>query len=516
VKWVLKVKTQADGSLDKFKARLVAKGFTQIEGQDFTVTFAPVSDYTTARMFLAICAVKKYHLLQLDVKNAFLYGEMDAHVYMKQPEGYSDGTNRVCKLVKSLYGLKQSPRMWYEKLSNALHRHGFTTSSYDDALFINRKAKSTVWCLVYVDDILMMSADEESLHLCAAKLRSEFEMTVTDEPSQYLGMNISKNKKTGEITISQEKYIQTMVKRYDVKPLRKTYTPIIPPLARIDKNEEEAMSQYEYQAMVGSLIYAATCSRPDIQFGVGYASQGNSIRCETLVDVVEGILNYMAHTKSSHLKYGGEGATLDLKGYSDASFGANCRVEDQRSNYGWIYTLGGSAISWEAKRFDHTSLSTTEAEYMACKEATKQAIYLRGLLADFDTPQLAPTPILMDNEAAITVAKSESFSRKLRHVNASVQWVREQLKAKIVSLHFVRTDEQGADFLTKALGRMQHNHCCKLNGINVAYEFEPYMVPDRVRKGKAPMHEEKDRAETSAAGEARAQAKMTEQTKGDC
>jgi len=121
---------------------------------------------------------------------------------------------------------------------------------------------------------------------------------------------------------------------------------------------------------------------------------------------------------------------------------------------------------------------------MACKEATKQAIYLRGLLTDFDTPQLAPTPLLMDNEAAITVAKSESFSRKLIHVNASVQWVREQLKAKIVSLHIVRTDEQGADFLTKALGRMQHNHCCKLNGINVVYKFEPYMVPDRVRREK--------------------------------
>ena len=176
---------------------------------------------------------------------------------------------------------------------------------------------------------------------------------------------------------------------------------------------------------------------------------------------------------STNLMYGGEQATLGLKGYCDASFGANRRVEDQRSNYGWIFTLGGSAVSWEAKRFDHTSLSTTEAEYMACKEATKQAHYLRGLLEEFGTPQLAPTPLSMDNEAAITIAKSESFSKKLRHVNSSVQWVREQIKAEVVSLHFVRTTDQAADFLIKALGRIQHNQCCKLNGINLNYEFEP-------------------------------------------
>ena len=149
---------------------------------------------------------------------------------------------------------------------------------------------------------------------------------------------------------------------------------------------------------------------------------------------------------------------------------------------------------------------------MACKEATKQIIYLRGLLEEFETPQLTPTPLAMDNEAAITIATSEAFSKKLRHVNTSVQWVREQIKAEVVSLHFVRSEEQGADFLTKALSRIQHNECCKLNGINVVYEFEPYMVPDRVRKGKALMEESSDYAETSAAGEARARAqKMGEQ-----
>ena len=140
--------------------------------------------------------------------------------------------------------------MWYERLSSALKRHGFHTSHYDDALFINNSVKPTVWCLVYVDDILMMSTSKKTLNMCVEKLKSEFEMTVSEEPSQYLGMNVTKNQETGEITISQEKYIQTMIKRYDVVAPRKTYTSIIPPLDRVSRRDEEAMGQYEYQAKV--------------------------------------------------------------------------------------------------------------------------------------------------------------------------------------------------------------------------------------------------------------------------
>ena len=163
VKWIFKIKTQADGSLDKFKARLVARGFSQIEGKDFFKTFAPVTDYTTARIFLAITAVNKLALVQLDVKNAFLYGAMDADVYMKQPDGYTDGTYKVCKLIKSLYGLKQSPRMWYLKLEEALNKQLFSKSTSDEALFI-KKEGGAVYCLVYVDDILMASGNRQLLN----------------------------------------------------------------------------------------------------------------------------------------------------------------------------------------------------------------------------------------------------------------------------------------------------------------------------------------------------------------
>ena len=123
MKWVFKVKTDANGSFDKFKARLVAKGFTRILAEDFFQIFAPMSDYTTSRMLLSVAAVRKHTIIQLDVKNTFMYGDIDAQIYMKQPKGYHDGTSKVCNLVKALYGLKQSPHMWYHKLFEILEKH---------------------------------------------------------------------------------------------------------------------------------------------------------------------------------------------------------------------------------------------------------------------------------------------------------------------------------------------------------------------------------------------------------
>ena len=226
VKWVFKVKTNADGSLDKFKARLVAKGFTQIEGEDFYQIFAPVSDYTTARMLLAVAAVRKHAIIQLDVKNAFLYGDIDAQIYMKQPEGYHDGTSRVCKLVKALYGLKQSPRMWYHKLSEILRKHQFRMSIHDEALFISDKSpENPVWCLIYVDDILMTSPSAQVLNETVDALKEDLTLTSTETLSQYLGMNLWKTE-AGEICLSAEKYAEKLQGEFQLSSGgKRVYTP---------------------------------------------------------------------------------------------------------------------------------------------------------------------------------------------------------------------------------------------------------------------------------------------------
>ena len=227
VKWVFKIKTNADGSLSRFKARLVAKGFSQIYGNDFYETFAPVSDFTTARSFLAVAAARNLSLVQLDVKNAFLYGTMDATVFMKQPEGYHDGTDKVCKLVKSHYGLKQSPKLWYDKLAQSLHALGFTKSPNDDALFTLPHAIPQ-YCLLYVDDILLSSPSKPALDLTIAALQREYTLTVTTSFSQYLGMNFSRSA-DGSITLSCEKYLSKIASRYS--PSKPAYTPLPTPIS---------------------------------------------------------------------------------------------------------------------------------------------------------------------------------------------------------------------------------------------------------------------------------------------
>ena len=268
---------------------------------------------------------------------------------------------------------------------------------------------------------------------------------------------------------------------YDVKLTgRRVYTPMVP-ISTPEDEGEPFETQYAYQAKVGSLLYAATCGRPDIQHPVSYVSQGNQTRTKSLVDKVERILKYCAQSKAAHLTYGKKGATLDLVGYCDASFGANCLSKDQRSNYGWIFLLGGSAISWTSKKFDSTSLSTTTAEYMAIKEATQQAMHLRELLQDFESEQTAPTVLYGDNEASIKIANGEAFCKKLRHVNAAVQWVREELRNGVITLKPVKTDQQAADYLTKPLYKAQHASCCQLSGLNLVHTFgqqskEPYQL----------------------------------------
>ena len=171
-------------------------------------------------------------------------------------------------------------------------------------------------------------------------------------------------------------------------------------------------------------------------------------------------------SKNYGLKYGGEDKNLTLSSLCDASFGANVKGEDQRSSYGWLFTLGGAAVSWTAKRHENTSMSTAEAEMMSAKEAFTQAIHLRSVLIDLGTPQPEATNVHIDSQAAYQAALGEYFSKRLKHVNADLQWVRERLEKKIVRLVLVRSENQSADFLTKPVSKVALKRHLKTIGIN--------------------------------------------------
>ena len=203
-KWVYKVKLKADGSVERYKARLVAKGYTQQEGVDFTETFSPVAKLATVKVVLALAAIKNWHLLQLDVNNAFLHGDLTEEVYMTLPPRFhskEESQQQVCRLNKSLYGFKQASRQWYAKFSSALLSHGFTQSKYDYTLFTKVKGSSFIALLVYVDDIIVASNDLLAANELKELLNKQFKLKDLENLKYFLGLEVARNDKG--ISISQ-------------------------------------------------------------------------------------------------------------------------------------------------------------------------------------------------------------------------------------------------------------------------------------------------------------------------
>ena len=455
VKWILRVKTKADGSFERCKARLVARGFTQIAGEDFGETFAPVTDYTTARMLLSVAACRRLHLRQLDIKNAFLYGDLDAEVYMLQPPGYEDGTGRVCKLIKSLYGLKQSPRMWYHRLRDELESLGFLSSSHDEAFFIHRHSSHPVYMIVYVDDIILASSSEKRLDVVVRLLQECFTLRVMPTVEMYLGMNITCGS-DGSITLSQHKYLESLMEKFAVPPGTSSH----PLFSKAPPSSTDAMlDETAVRTRIGSLQFAASNTRPDIALAVSRFAQQQCDISPPLCRSIEKTFQYLRGTAEHGLRYGGEGMELQLVGYSDSAHGGDTGSEDKRATYGWVFLLGGSAISWASKRFNSITLSTAESEFMAAKEATLQAIHLRCLLEEMGVEVREPTPLHVDNTAAITLSVTENRSRRMKHVAIAVQWLREQVQSGVVELRYIPSGQQVADFLTKWLPRDRFEAC---------------------------------------------------------
>ncbi|CAI7846041.1 unnamed protein product [Closterium sp. NIES-53] len=227
VKWTYRMKVKGDGTLNRFKACLVAKGFSQMPGTDYTETFSAVAKYTTVRCLLVMATVKDLHIHQMDVKKVFLYGKLDKEIYMVQPKGYSDGTTNVCKLLKSLYGLKQAPQVWFHTVEVSLLTQGFTKSQFDAALYILCTSEGeSLWLLVYVDDILLVSASLSLLTHIKGMLTQDFIMTDMGEPSHYLGMNIVRDRTTKSLFISQQRYTEKVLSRFGLLDCNPVETPL--------------------------------------------------------------------------------------------------------------------------------------------------------------------------------------------------------------------------------------------------------------------------------------------------
>lgn len=446
-KWVYKVKNGLDGQV-RFKARLVAQGYSQKFGEDYNEVFAPVVKQTVLRCFLAVATLKKMEVLHIDVKNAFLNGELLDDVYMKQPLGFEvkNKSKKVYKLKKSLYGLKQSARCWNEKLHSTLLKLGFRRGQADPCIYNKQEGELFIFILLYVDDMLVACQDINMTRKTIDQISKVFKITNLGPISTYLGVQVERDEQ-GVYYIHQEKYIDHVLTEYNLKDSKTSKIPMDPGYFKeLSTTEDFLQNNDEYRRIIGSLLYLVVNSRPDIAVSVSILSR--KVSKPTSRDLIElrRVLKYLKGSKDLKLKLGGF-AGFNLEGFADSDWAGD--LEDRKSTSGYIFKFGGGIVSWGCKKQQNITLSSTEAEYVALSEGCQELEYLRLIFQDF---KISIDNILMkeDNQSCLKLL-DDKINNRTRHIDVKYHYVKEMKKDGKVKFIYCQSNEMLADMMTKPL-----------------------------------------------------------------
>ncbi|GJW92674.1 putative ribonuclease H-like domain-containing protein [Tanacetum coccineum] len=397
-KWILKNKRDARGIVVRNKARLVAQGHRQEEGIDYDEVFAPVARIEAIRLFLAFASYMGFMVYQMDVKSAFLYGEIEEEVYVTQPKGFEDPhfPKHVYRVVKALYGLHQAPRAWYARLSTFLLKHNYRRGTIDKTLFIKKNSRDIILVQVYVDDIIFGSTNKAWCDEFEVLMKGEFEMSAMGELTFFLGLQV-KQKPDG-IFISQDKYVQDMLKKFDMESVRPATTPFEASKPKSKDEPDDAVNVHLYRSMIGSLMYL-TASRPDIQFAVSACSRHQVTPLTSNLNAVKKIFKYLKGQPKLGLWYPRDSPFV-LEAYSDSDYAGS--HGDRKSTTGGCQFLGRRLISWQCKKQTIMATSSTEAEYVAAANCCGQVLKIHTdenvadlLTKAFDGPRFAIISLLL-------------------------------------------------------------------------------------------------------------------------
>jgi hypothetical protein len=462
LKWVFKVKRDEQGNIAKYKARIVAKGYVQREGVDFEEVFAPVARLDSVRLLIAMAAQEGWEVHHLDVKSAFLNGELEEEVYVTQPPGFAKvGEERkVLKLRKALYGLRQAPRAWNSKLNSTLAALGFAKCPSEHAVYARFRDGDRLLLGVYVDDMVITGTSVAAIDEFKKEMMSAFKMSDLGLLSYYLGIEVIQ--KPGKILLGQAAYAEKLLEKVGMESCNPASVPMEPKLKLSKHGGGTAVDAALYRSVVGGLRYLVH-TRPDICFAVGYLSRFMEAPTSEHWGAVKHLLRYIAGTRNLGCCYARQETKAKLVGYSDADMAGD--IDDCKSTSGQLFLFGQCPVTWQSVKQKIVVLSSCEAEYVAATGAACQAIWLRRLYGELMGIGDGTTELCVDNKSAIALAKNPVFHDRCKHIQIRYHFIRQCVDNGDIDVQFVRTGDQLSDIMTKALGRVQFQELRRRIGI---------------------------------------------------
>jgi hypothetical protein len=476
--WVYAVKTGPSGEFTRAKARYCIRGDHQTYGVNYWDVYAPTAHPEVIRIIGHLGASQGWHFGQMDVRAAFLNGTLDETVYIRKPPGFSVHVppGHALRVLKSIYGLKQAAHVWNkemdEKLTSELE---YFSLSSDVAVYVrvtplDDGTSHVVVIAVHVDNMFIATNTAAELERVRRELHGLFEMTDEDE-TWLLGMHLVRDLDARTIAFSHAPYIDALLERFNMSECRPVEVPL-PMGTRLSVNDcastpedKDEMAKRPYRALVGSLMWLATMSRPDIAYAVIHLAQFNANPGRAHWNAALRVLRYLKGTRDYALVLGGAGGTRsEFVGYSDSSWGNDW--DDGRSVAGYVFQLDGATISWRSGKQPTVALSSAEAEYMALTNSSKQGLFLHAILDELGVIFTRPTTIYSDNNAAISLVHNRKQNHgRTKHINIRHHFIREHVEAGTFRVTHISTKSMVADTLTKALGKDMFEWCREAMGV---------------------------------------------------
>ena len=441
---------------------------------DFSDTFAPVTRLETIRLMLAIAVQRNWEIRQIDVKTAYLHGELDEEIFMEPPEGFPAPNGHVYRLKKALYGLKQAGQQWYFKLKSVLNEFGFTQIECEPHTFVVRKVvdgiERTLVLPVYVDDLLPIG-DKVLTDEFERNIGKYFDVTLSGDASYFLGIQLQRDRLADppSLILNQHKFVQDILHRIDHDGSTAT-TPLSPSTKLVENpSPKEDASRNDvriYQSLIGTAMYLMLGTRPDLAFAVGKLAQFSVNPSPDHQAALHRLFNYISWSKDFQLEYIKQTPGTPPLCHTDADFTAD--PTDRISVCGYIYFLNGGPFSWYSKKQSQVATSTAEAEYTAIFQASQQACWVRQFLEAIGKPLSEPLVIYSDSQSALAIAKGTGTHSKSKHFDTRYHAVRNRVRDREIELRYISTEQNAADFLTKQLPRNKFHNALA----NIGFDLE--------------------------------------------